>query len=210
MLRSLLVLLGLASAAAFMPAGPMAMPLQRRVAASDVQMKALNKPARLAEVRRKYNKHHKSEMRTFIKKARGRAPRRPACGSGAPLRWRRPWAGKPPLTGAGAACVARGCARWVCGLCVRDARTQQPLRTSRAHGRRPPSVPAPAAQTLVAIEEGDYSVAVPLLSKTQSCIDKNVKRGLMHKNTAARKKSQLTLKVKKLEPGAEAPEPVAA
>ena len=62
----------------------------------------------------------------------------------------------------------------------------------------------------MACEEGDYSIAAPLLSKTQSCIDKNVKRGLVHKNTAARKKSQLTLKVKKLEPGAEAPAPVEA
>ena len=55
-------------------------------------------------------------------------------------------------------------------------------------------------QVLEAVEEGDYSVAVPLLSKTQSVIDKNVKRGLIHRNTAARKKSQLTLKVKRLEP----------
>ena len=100
-MRSLfLVLASLATAMAFVPAGPMTMPLQHRSASvSGLQMKALNKPARLAEVRRKYNKHHKSEMRTFIKK------------------------------------------------------------------------------TLVAIESGDYAVASPLLSKTQSCIDKNVKRG---------------------------------
>jgi len=97
-------------------------------------MKALNKPARLAEVRRKYNKNHKSEMRTYIKK------------------------------------------------------------------------------TLVACESGDYNAAFKQLSECQSKIDKNVKRGLMHKNTAARKKSQLTLKVKALEPGqgTPAPEPVAA
>lgn len=65
-------------------------------------------------------------------------------------------------------------------------------------------------QTLLACEDGDYAVAFPLLSKTQSVIDKNVKRGLIHKNTAARKKSQLTLKVKRLEPGASESEPVAA
>ena len=62
---------------------------------------------------------------------------------------------------------------------------------------------------LEACNEGEYATASPLLNKVQSCIDKNVKRGLIHKNTAARKKSQLTLKVKALEPGA-APAPAAA
>lgn len=70
----LLTLLGLASAFGFAP-GAMPMQLQRSQASVVLspQMKALNKPARLSEVRRKYNKHHKSEMRTYIKKAR-RAP----------------------------------------------------------------------------------------------------------------------------------------
>ena len=54
---------------------------------------------------------------------------------------------------------------------------------------------------------GDYEAAQKQLNECQSKIDKNVKRGLLHKNTAARKKSQLTLKVKKLEPGAPAPAP---
>ena len=48
---------------------------------------------------------------------------------------------------------------------------------------------------LEATEEGDYSVALPTLSKAFAIIDKNVKRGIVHKNTAARKKSQLHLKV---------------
>ena len=128
----LLTLLGLASAFGFAP-GAMPMQLQRSQASVVLspQMKALNKPARLSEVRRKYNKHHKSEMRTYIKKL------------------------------------------------------------------------------LAACEEGEYATASPLLNKVQSCIDKNVKRGLIHKNTAARKKSQLTFKVKALEPGA-APAPAAA
>merc|ERR1712106_500759 len=132
----LLVLLGLASAFGFAP-GAMPMQLQQRQACATQgpQMKALNKPARLAEVRRKYNKNHKSEMRTYIKKL------------------------------------------------------------------------------MVACEAGEYPTASPLLNKVQSCIDKNVKRGLMHKNTAARKKSQFTFKVKALEPAggappAKAPEPV--
>jgi small subunit ribosomal protein S20 len=52
---------------------------------------------------------------------------------------------------------------------------------------------------LESVEEGDYQVALPTLSKAFAIIDKNVKRGIVHKNTAARKKSQLHLKVKKLE-----------
>ena len=52
---------------------------------------------------------------------------------------------------------------------------------------------------LEAVDEGDYGVAQPVLSKCFAIIDKNVKRGIVHKNTAARKKSQLHLKVKKLE-----------
>ena len=78
-------------------------------------------------------------------------------------------------------------------------------------GKKPYSTETLSAfQLLVACEEGEYATASPLLNKVQSCIDKNVKRGLMHKNTASRKKSQLTFKVKALEPGASAPEPVAA
>merc|ERR1712070_572607 len=44
----------------------------------------------------------------------------------------------------------------------------------------------------------------------QSIIDKNVQRNIIHKNTAARKKSLLTMKVKALEGGAAAAAPVAA
>ena len=53
----------------------------------------------------------------------------------------------------------------------------------------------PSSQVLEATELGDYQVAVPTLSKAFAIIDKNVKRGIIHKNTAARKKSQLHLKV---------------
>merc|ERR1719454_917303 len=65
-------------------------------------------------------------------------------------------------------------------------------------------------RVLEATEEGDYSVAVPTLSKAFAIIDKNVKRGIIHKNTAARKNSQLHLKVKRLEGGAPAAAPAAA
>ena len=64
-------------------------------------------------------------------------------------------------------------------------------------------------QVLEAVDEGDYGVAQPVLSKAFAIIDKNVKRGIVHKNTAARKKSQLHLKVKKLE-GVSPPEPAPA
>ena len=64
-------------------------------------------------------------------------------------------------------------------------------------------------QVLEAVQVGDYEVAQPVLSKAFAIIDKNVKRGILHKNTAARKKSQLHLKVKKLEGVPEAA-PVAA
>ena len=46
--------------------------------------------------------------------------------------------------------------------------------------------------------------------EAQSIIDKNVQRNIIHKNTAARKKSLLTMKVKALEGGAAAAAPVAA
>ena len=65
-------------------------------------------------------------------------------------------------------------------------------------------------QVFEAVELGDYEVAMPTLSKAFAIIDKNVKRGIVHKNTAARKKSQLHLKVKKLEGGAPAAAPAPA
>ena len=55
---------------------------------------------------------------------------------------------------------------------------------------------------LEAVDEGDYAAAVPVLSKAFAIIDKNVKRGIVHKNTAARKKSQLSNLVKGIEGGA--------
>merc|ERR1711908_153159 len=63
---------------------------------------------------------------------------------------------------------------------------------------------------LVAAEAGNYETASSALSEAQSIIDKNVQRNIIHKNTAARKKSLLTMKVKALEGGAAAAAPVAA
>merc|ERR1719387_2684348 len=65
---------------------------------------------------------------------------------------------------------------------------------------------------LASVEEGDYAKSSAALNACFKIIDKNVKRNIVHKNTAARKKSQLHLKVKKLEGGdaAAAPAPAAA
>ena len=41
------------------------------------------------------------------------------------------------------------------------------------------------------------------MSLATSVIDKNVKRGIIHKNTAARRKSRMAFRVKELEPKAE-------
>lgn len=57
---------------------------------------------------------------------------------------------------------------------------------------------------LTAVQSGNYSTASDTLSKAFAVLDKNVKRGIIHKNNAARKKSQLANKVKLLEPGAPA------
>ena len=67
------------------------------------------------------------------------------------------------------------------------------------------------------MESGDYTKAFSTLAAAQKIIDKNVKRNIVPKNRAARKKSQLTLKVNKLQmetqgapaPAAAAPEPAA-
>ena len=65
----------------------------------------------------------------------------------------------------------------------------------------PLSLCLPTAQVLEAVRAGDAAAAQPALNKAFQVIDKNVKRNIVHKNTAARKKSQLHLKVKKLEGG---------
>lgn len=52
--------------------------------------------------------------------------------------------------------------------------------------------------------EGDHAKAQAALNSCFAIIDKNVKRNIVHRNTAARKKSQLHLKVKALEAGAPA------
>lgn len=205
MLRSLLlVLVSLVSALAFVPAGPMTMPLRQRQLSTleGLQMKALNKPARLSEKRRVYNKGHKSEMRTYIKKV----PRSRRLAPPLPPRSRR-CSLCEPFSSANLSATAQANPR---EANAREANAARLIPRYRPHAN-PALACRAAAQTLLACEDGDYAVASPLLSKTQSVIDKNVKRGLIHKNTAARKKSQLTLKVKRLEPGASAePEPVAA
>ncbi len=52
-----------------------------------------------------------------------------------------------------------------------------------------------------AVEGGDYGEASTALSTAFKIIDKNVKRNILHKNNAARKKSQMHAAVKGLEGG---------
>ena len=63
----------------------------------------------------------------------------------------------------------------------------------------PPSRTRHLSQVLEAVKTGDYSVGSANLSKAFAIIDKNVKRGIVHKNTAARKKSRLSKIVKTIE-----------
>lgn len=56
-----------------------------------------------------------------------------------------------------------------------------------------------AIKNVLALAEGDDKDALnSALSKAYQLCDKAVSKGILHKNTAARKKSRLTLAVKKL------------
>ena len=49
-----------------------------------------------------------------------------------------------------------------------------------------------------AVESGDKAVADAAYKQAVTAVDKAVTKGILHKNTAARKKSSLTLKLNKL------------
>ncbi len=49
-----------------------------------------------------------------------------------------------------------------------------------------------------AVEAGDKTVADAAYKQAVTAVDKAVTKGILHKNTAARKKSSLTLKLNKL------------
>lgn len=51
---------------------------------------------------------------------------------------------------------------------------------------------------LEVIKKGDLAEANVVLRKTSSVLDKSAKKGLIHKNKAARTKSRLNARVKKL------------
>jgi len=51
---------------------------------------------------------------------------------------------------------------------------------------------------LAAVASGDKAVGAAELTKTISTIDKAVTKGVIHKNTAARKKSRLAARVNKM------------
>jgi small subunit ribosomal protein S20 len=48
----------------------------------------------------------------------------------------------------------------------------------------------------LAMQSGDIAQATSLFSSTVSMIDKAVKKGVIHKNTAARSKSRLSIRLK--------------
>ncbi len=53
-------------------------------------------------------------------------------------------------------------------------------------------------KVLAAVEGGDEALALTQLAIAQSVIDKAVVKGVMHGNTAARRKSMITNRVKRL------------
>lgn len=59
-----------------------------------------------------------------------------------------------------------------------------------------------AKKVLEAVTSSDRDLAIKKLDEAQSAIDKAVVKGVMHRNTAARRKSRLTRAVKALEPKA--------
>ncbi len=56
-----------------------------------------------------------------------------------------------------------------------------------------------AKKVLEAVESSDRDLSVKRLDEAQSAIDKAVVKGVIHKNTAARRKSRLTRAVKTLD-----------
>jgi len=60
------------------------------------------------------------------------------------------------------------------------------------------SIKTAIKKTLELAQAGDKDALAASLSKAYQLCDKAVSKGILHKNTAARKKSRLTLAVKKL------------
>ncbi|KAL1526756.1 hypothetical protein AB1Y20_015452 [Prymnesium parvum] len=110
--------------------------------------------------------------------------------------------------------IARSTARpAAASVCMGGAATK-PMRVNmrnREYNKKYKSEMKTRIKTvLTAVAAGEYAAAFPALAKAQAIIDKNVSRGIIHKNTAARRKSLLTLKVKALEASSGAVAPVAA
>ena len=53
-------------------------------------------------------------------------------------------------------------------------------------------------RVLESVAAGDSKLAVKRLNEAQSVLDKAVVKGVLHRNTVARRKSKLTMKVKAL------------
>ena len=61
------------------------------------------------------------------------------------------------------------------------------------------SIKTAVKKVLEAAKEGNKEAVSTAMSKAYQLCDKAVSKGILHKNTAARKKSRLVLAVKKLE-----------
>ena len=77
-------------------------------------------------------------------------------------------------------------------------RNRQNIRLNERNNAIRSELKTRATQTIAAAEAGDAAKAEELLSITQKRIDMAVTKGVLHKKTAARRKSRLTAQVRSL------------
>ena len=65
-----------------------------------------------------------------------------------------------------------------------------------------PEIMVEAKKVLAAVEQKDADLAASKFNEAQGVIDKAVVKGVVHRNTAARRKSMMAAKVKSLTPQA--------
>lgn len=80
---------------------------------------------------------------------------------------------------------------------IKRAKTNEKRRIHRAAQKS--AMRTAVKKYLVAIEQKDVKRAADLLKEATRKLDKAVTKGLIHKNTAARKKSRLTKKLQDLQ-----------
>jgi len=77
-------------------------------------------------------------------------------------------------------------------------RNRQNIRLNERNNAIRSELKTRATQTIAAAEAGDAAKAEELLSVAQKRIDMAVTKGVLHKKTAARRKSRLTAQVRSL------------